>query len=153
MLGLGLREVTIIPNYEEGTAGTAAHGGEWGGGDQDVELLHDYAEDAFWLRHAISCYAGGEAVRQFGFADWREGTDDDWRDADDAINRITDDSASLDLWFALAKRRCELLVLHYKVEIEAVAEALKEAKTLSGEQVKAIFSQSLRPPGFRLWSW
>ncbi len=77
-LGLGLRRVTIEPDYAEMSAGHAEHGGEWGdeGGGVpcpacglfpsvgDAGELRLYAEDAFWLRHAIATYAGAEAVRQ-----------------------------------------------------------------------------------------
>ena len=63
-LGIGYKTVTIVPNYEDGTAGTSIHGGEFGEQDNDVAALRYAAEDAFLLRHAIGRYAGAEAVRR-----------------------------------------------------------------------------------------
>jgi len=56
--------VSIVPDEAEQTAGHAVHGGEFAEADSDADNLRIYAEDAFWLRHAIACYAGAEAVRQ-----------------------------------------------------------------------------------------
>ena len=68
-------------------------------------------------------------------------------------NRISDDPDSLDLYFALAKRRCKLLVEHYRPEIEAVAAALLSRDTLSETDVREIVAASTlaRRAGLRSW--
>ena len=159
-LGLGCAAITIVPDYEKGTAGTAAHGGEYGRPgealgepDDDVANLRLFAEDAFYLRHAIANYGGAEAGRRLDpqRADWRAGADSDYREASARINAITDDAQSLELLFKYAARRCELLVEYYWPEITAVADLLIEHRTITGEQAQQRPDQSCRqyrrPPG------
>jgi hypothetical protein len=161
VLSLGIKSLTIVPDYERMIAGASTHGGEWGNPaqdfgeqDDDTATLRLVAEDTFWLRHAVACYAGAEAVRQLRPAsDPDEGADSDNDAAVDAINSITDDAESLDLYFALAKRRCVLLVAQYAPEIEAVAAALRARQTLCGEDVREIFATSIRSRKASLLSW
>jgi hypothetical protein len=158
MLGVGCKHVTIVPDAE--CAGASFHGGEYGHGaidpddeDDDVAVLRMFAEDAFWLRHATAAYAGAEALRRSGLSNYEVGAEQDMRDAVDAINRITGDAESIDTLFAVAKRRCIVLVEYYWPEIEQVAKALIESRTVSGEQVEKIAKQSLRDRGARLVTW
>jgi hypothetical protein len=145
--------VTIVPNYEAGEAGSATHGGEWSE-DEDVQTLRLFAEEAFWLRHAIALYAGAEAVRQLRpDCDPDDGAESDKRQAVDAIASITDDPASADLYFALARRRCEILVKHYAPEIEALAAALLDRQRLTGDETRQVFFESLRGRQGNLWTW
>lgn len=155
VLGLGTKEATIIPNYEEGSAGHAIHGGEWAEAGSDAETMRMLAEETFWMRHAVAAYAGAEAVKQILEApDADEGAESDKRAAADAINKITDDPESCELMFDLTQRRCALLVEYYRPEIEAVAQALLDHDTRSGEDVRRIvFDESLVERGAMLRTW
>ncbi|MEO8631474.1 MAG: hypothetical protein ABI612_25770 [Betaproteobacteria bacterium] len=143
VLGLGCQHVAIVPDYEDMSAGSATHAGEYPQ-DEDAELMKLLAPDSFWLRHAVALYAGAEAVRRAGYKDWRAGADSDYREAVDEINKITGDEQSIDALFTLAKRRTEILMEHYWPEIEAVVQSLSESKTLSGDAVDQIVRRSCR---------
>jgi ATP-dependent Zn protease len=151
-LALGCEQVTIIPNYENGEAGFAKHQGEFPK-DEDAESLRLYAEDAFWLRHAIAMYAGAEASRRAGKEDWRAGADNDYYNAEDAINQITDDEESIRCLYNLAMRRAVVLVEHYWPEIEALATALLKSRTLTGNEVRCIVNDSLMARHGGILSW
>jgi len=161
VLTLGLKTVTVVPDFVEMSAGAATHGGEWGQAaedfdesDDDTAILRSAAEDAFWLRHAIACYAGAEAVRQLRpDRDANAGAESDFDAATDAINQITDDADSIALYFALAKRRCVLLVKHYAPAIEALATTLLKKSSLSGDEAQDVFRKALRTKGISLWTW
>ena len=151
-LGLGLKKLTILADHD--SAGACFDGGEWGrlarrlsgGDDQTGNALRMSAEEAFFLRRAITRYAGAEAIRQLipEDPDPDAGADNDKRWAVFAISEITDDARSIDLFSALAKRRCALLVEHYRPEIAAIARVLEVKKMLSGNAAREIFFASLR---------
>jgi ATP-dependent Zn protease len=152
--GIGLKSVTIVPDFDEMTSGHALHYGESPDEGSDAKALLTYAEDAYYLRHAVGYYAGAEAIRQIRPQDEAEaGADSDMREAEDAVGRITDDPESFDLYVALAKRRCTLLVDHYRPEIEAVATTLLDRSTMSGEEVRQVVMASLTARRGGLWSW
>jgi hypothetical protein len=48
------------------------------------------------------------------------------------------------LFSALAKRRCVLLVEHYRPEIAAIAGVLEVKKMLAGNAARKVFFSSLR---------
>jgi hypothetical protein len=159
-LNLGLKSVTIIRDSD--SAGSAIHGGEWGQpgqgpGEKDDATagLRKAAEEAFWLRHAIAWYAGAEAVRQLmpKYPAPAAGAGNDEYNAVQALNEITRDDESIDLLFKLAKRRCTVLVEHYRPEIKAIARALAVKKTLSGDVARATFFDSLNKRGAGLKSF
>jgi ATP-dependent Zn protease len=160
-LNLGLKSVTIVPDLDAMEAGSATHGGEWGNPardfgeeEDDTAQLRSAAEDAFFLRHAIACYAGAEAVRQLRpDRDAGPGADSDFQDAVDYINQIADDPDSIDLYFKLAKRRCTVLVEHYAPEIEALAAALLARETLTGDEAVEVFRESLLGRRGRRLQW
>lgn len=151
-LSLGCQQVTIVPDYEDGISGFAKNSGEWPI-DDDAEQLRIYAEETFLLRHAISCYAGAEACRRAGEKDWRLGADNDYQSANNMIHKITQDDESIRHLLALAQRRTIVLVEHYWPEIEVVANALLESKTLTGKEVEHIARESLLERCGRLLSW
>lgn len=154
VLGIGHEGVTIVPNHAKMEAGHSLHGGEYAEKDSRADMLRTYAEDAFWLRHAIACYAGAEAVRQLRPQDDAEGgAESDTRWAEDAVNRITEDPMSLELWFALGRRRCALLVEYYRPEIKAVAAVLMNRRTLSADEVQKLVDKSLLARHGKLLSW
>lgn len=144
-LGLGLKEVTIVTDCTSQGSSTHRGTGDHGDTDDSAATLHMIAEEAFWLRHAIAYYAGAEAVRQLlpAVTDPGEGAEVDQLFAGDAVNSITDDAESIDLLFALAKRRCSILVEHYRPEIAAISTALHAYKTLSGEAARKVFMESI----------
>jgi hypothetical protein len=151
-LGIGCTTVTIVPDYDEMTAGSASHGGEFGKRarhpgeeDDDVATLRFAAEDAFLLRHAIAYYAGAEAERRHNprLKDWKAMAEEDERKAAYRVSEISMDDECIDLLLKYARRRCVLLVENYWPEITAVAQLLLEQRTLTGEQVKEAFRASL----------
>lgn len=151
-LGLGLKKLTILADHD--SAGACFDGGEWGRlarrlggeGDQTANALRMSAEEAFFLRRAITRYAGAEAIRQLmpEHPNPDAGADNDKRWAVFAISEITDDAQSIDLFSALAKRRCVLLVEHYRPEVAAIARVLEVKKTFSGNAARKLFFSSLR---------
>jgi hypothetical protein len=149
-LGLGLKKLTILADHD--SAGACFDGGEWGrlarrldDKDDQTATLRMSVEEAFFLRRAITRYAGAEAIRQLmpEHPDPDAGADIDKRWAVFAISEITDDAQSIDLFSALAKRRCVLLVEHYRPEIAGIARVLEVKKMLSGNTAREIFFASL----------
>jgi hypothetical protein len=161
-LGVGCAGVTIVPDLKAGSAGAASHGGEYGKiaedfgqEDDDVATLRLIAEDAFHLRHAITCYAGAEAVRRWKprRKDWRAGASNDYSVAIDRVNEITADEESCDLLFKYAMRRCAVLVEHYWPEITVVAQLLLKRKSITGEEARKVWVKSLRARRGGLMNW
>lgn len=149
-LGLMGEHVTIEADHDSSGASMAA--AEYPT-DEDAEALRLYAPGEFWLRQATIRYAGAAALRHAGYRRWREGADDDYTWAADAINRITGDDVSMKHLFALAQRRAAVLVEHYWPEIEAVAKGLLAEATLTAEQVGKLFRDSHTSRKGRLTSW
>jgi hypothetical protein len=121
--------VTIIRDQD--SSGASYDGGGWGREpDDETARLRMIAEEAFFLRRAISRYAGAEAVRQLmpKHPDPDAGADDDKYHASEAISSITFDAQSIDLLSALAKRGCVLLVEYYAPEIGAISRTLAAKK-------------------------
>lgn len=146
----GCKGATIVPDYEAGSAGFAINAGIGRAAeapdeqDDDTATLYLVAFEAFCLRRAVAHFAGAEAVRQLLHdPDPDAGADDDKRLAADDINTLTGDAESFELLIALAKRRCALLVEHYRPEIEAIARALEGKRTLSGAAILKVFNSSL----------
>jgi ATP-dependent Zn protease len=146
----GCRGATIVPDYKAGTSGHAINPGQgraaqtFGEKDDYVAQLHMLAREAFCLRRAIMYFAGAEAVRQLTRArDAEAGADDDRLNAASDLETLTTDVETLDLLVALAKRRCALLVEHYRPEIEAIAKVLLAKRTLNGRAIHKIFVTSL----------
>lgn len=150
-LGLGLKKLTILA--DDASVGACFDGGDGGrlarrlgNKDDQTATLRISAEEAFLLRRAIARYAGAEAIRQLMPEEPEPdaGADSDERWAHFAISQITDDPQSIDLFSALAKRRCVLLVEHYRPEIAAIARVLEVKEKLSGKAARKIFLSSLR---------
>ena len=141
----GCRGATIVPDYKAGTSGHAVNPGTFGEQDDDyVAQLRMEAPEAFYLRRAITYFAGAEAVRQLTRArDPDAGSDDDRLNAASDLETLTTDGQTFDLLVALAERRCVLLVEYYRPEIEAIAKALLAKHTLNGMAVHKIFTTSL----------
>ena len=90
--------------------------------------------------------AGAEAVRQLIPTDPNPeagASTDERHAAEFIIDGIDPDTESPDLFFALAKRRCALLVAHHQPEIRALARALEENWVLSGKRTHKVFMESL----------
>jgi hypothetical protein len=146
----GCRGATILPNYKAGTSGHAVNPGmgraaqSLGEEDDYPAKLHTLAPEAFCLRRAIMYFAGAEAVRQLTRARNPDaGANDDTLNAASDLETLTTDGETFDLLEALARRRCVLLVEHYRPEIEAIAKALLAKRTLNGRAIHKIFTASL----------
>jgi len=140
----GCRGATIVPNDKAGTSGHAVNPGTFGEQDDYVARLQVEAREAFYLRRAITYFAGAEAVRQLTRArDPDAGSGDDRLNAASDLETLTTDGQTFDLLVALAERRCVLLVEYYRPEIEAIAKALLAKDTLNGMAVHKIFTTSL----------
>lgn len=151
ILGIGCKSVTIVPDGE--FAGAILHRGEHGHHDDKVENLLECAEDSFWLRHAVASYAGAEALHRSGISNYQVGAEQDMRDVTDAIEQITSDAETIDALYIVAKRRCLALVEHYWPEIDRVAKALVDSRTLTGEQVGTIVRQSMSERNAAVVTW
>jgi len=132
--------VSIVPDFRDRTAGRVLIK------DTTTSRANMSGREAFYLRHAIFCYAGAEAVRQLipTDADPDSGTSRDQRNAAELIIRqIGGNAEARDFLFSLAKRRSALLVAHYQPEIQALAGALEARLTLSGKVAHRVFMKSL----------
>jgi len=140
-LGLGCTVVSIIPYLSKGWDGFCGSARPTA-----AELSVMVARDACYLQLAMVSYAGAEAVRQLIPTDPNPdagASTDERHAAEFIIDGIDPDTESPQLFFALAKRRCALLVAHYQPEILALARALEENRMLSGKYTRRVFMKSL----------
>ena len=140
-LGFGCSLVSIVPYLSKGWDGFCAPAGP-----TVTELSTMVTREACYLQQAMVSYAGAEAVRQLIPTDPNPGAGSgtDERDAAKLImDDIDPDLESPDLFFALARRRCALLVAHHQPEILALARALEEKWVLSGKYAHKVFMTSL----------
>ena len=101
-------------------------------------------------------YAGAEAVRQLipTDPDPDAGASADKRQAANLIRySIGGDAESVDFLFSLAKRRCALLVYHYRPEIEALARTLEAERILTARAARKVVRRSLTKRAARLLSF
>ena len=140
-LGIGCSLVSIVPYLSKGWDGFCVPAGPTA-----AELNVMVARDAYYLQRAMVSYAGAEAVRQLIPTDPNPdagASTDERHAAEFIIDGIDPDTESPELFFALAKRRCALLVAHYQPEILALARALEENRMLSGKYTRRVFMKSL----------
>ena len=140
-LGIGCSLVSIVPYLSKGWDGFCVPAGPTA-----AELNVMVARDAYCLQRAMVSYAGAEAVRQLIPTDPNPdagASTDERHAAEFIIDGIDPDTESPELFFALAKRRCALLVAHYQPEILALARALEENRVLSGKYTRRVFMKSL----------
>jgi hypothetical protein len=150
-LGLVFSAVSIIPDVRDGTLGRVylvQH-------DRTTDL-HTLPREEVYLRYSMVYYAGAEAVRQLlpTHPNPDAGASTDNRLAANLIRSSAGgDAKSADLLFSLAKRRCALLVDHYKPEIQALAGALEAELILSAKAARKVFMRSLTRRAGRLLSF
>jgi len=140
-LGLGVVAVSIVPDLPSQTAGYVV-----GGKYTPARGLDMAGRQGFFLRRAMSYYAGAEAVRQLIPTDPNPdagASSDTQKAAELLIHEIGGNAEYVEFLFSLAKRRCALLVAHYQPEIQALAVALKEKRILSGRVARKVFLKSL----------
>jgi hypothetical protein len=140
-LGIGCSVVSIVPYLPKGLNGFCVSAGLTA-----AELNVMVARDAYYLQRAMVSYAGAEAVRQLIPTDPNPdagASTDERRAAEFIIDGIDPDTESPELFFALARRRCALLVAHHQPEIQALARALEEKRLLSGKYTRKVFMKSL----------
>jgi len=140
-LGIGCSLVSIVPYLSKGWDGFCVPAGPTA-----AELNVMVARDAYCLQRAMVSYAGAEAVRQLIPTDPNPdagASTDERHAAEFIIDGIDPDTESPDLFFALAKRRCALLVAHHQPEIRALARALEASWVLSGKRTHKVFMESL----------
>ena len=134
-LGFEVVGVSIIPDFRDRTAGRVLST------DTATSRAKMAGRESFYLRHAIYCYAGAEAVRQLipTDADPDAGAScDQQRAAELIIQQIGGNAEARDFLFSLAKRRCALLVAHYQPEIRSLARALEAKLILSGRVARKV---------------
>jgi hypothetical protein len=140
-LGLGCTAVSIIPYLPKGWDGFCTSAGPTA-----AELSVMVARDTYYLQRAMVSYAGAEAIRQLIPTDPNPdagASTDERHAAEYIIDGIDPDTESPDLFFALAKRRCALLVAHHQPEIQALARALEKKRVLTGRYTRKVFMKSL----------
>jgi hypothetical protein len=140
-LDLNFSVVSIVPDIRDRTLGFLGSTR-----DDRISDLRTHAREAAYLRYAMVCYAGAEAIRQLipTHPNPDAGASTDRRRASNFIrHRIGGEAKSTDLLFSLAKRRCALLVEHYQPEIKAVAGALQADLILSAKAARRVFMRSL----------
>jgi hypothetical protein len=146
--GLDFVAVSIIPD-----PGNEADGYVICAKETATRDLHLVGRQAFFLRQAMICYAGAEAVRQLIPTDPNPdagASRDKHRAAELIIHEIGGNAEYIDFLFSLARRRCALLVADYRPEIRALAGALEENWILSGKVARKLFQKSLAKRSGRL---
>jgi hypothetical protein len=144
-LGLAFTVVSIIPDTRGGSLGAV-----YVAKSDRIADLRSYARQTLYLRYAMVYYAGAEAIRQLIPTHPRpdDGASADKRKAARYISHhIGGDAESIELLFSLAKRRCALLVEHYRPEIQALAATLEAKLVLSAQDARGVFSRSLAGRG------
>jgi hypothetical protein len=150
-LGLVFSVVSIIPDVRGGTLGQVylvQH-------DRTFDP-HNLPREEVYLRYSMAYYAGAEAIRQLlpTHPNPEAGASADYRQAASLIRySIGGDAKSVDFLVSLAKRRCALVVDHYKPEIQALAGALEAQLILSTKAARKIFRRSLTRRAGRILSF
>jgi hypothetical protein len=145
-LDCGGVSIISVPSLGKEVAGFSLIGSPetqgFGGKDDGRDELQTRARKWFYLRCAMVYYAGAEAVRQLIPTDPDPDAGascDKARAAESIIQHLGGGTR----WFALAKRRCALLVAHYQPEIRALADALEAKLLLTGPAARRVFARSL----------
>jgi hypothetical protein len=155
-LGLDCHLVSICPVPSEGLAGFTLSRGvptQASRETADASAAQSAEHRALYLRDAMVSYAGAEAVRQLipTDPDPDQGASCDEEDAAKTIaEAIGSGDVSARLLFALARRRCAVLVTHYEPEIRAIAGQLEAKHVLFGRSVRKVFRRSLKARSGRL---
>jgi hypothetical protein len=95
--------------------------------------------------YAIACYAGYEAQKKFCPSCEFSG-DDDENNASELLCWVSSKNETLQAHLTLARLQARDLVERYWKEIQAVAAALLEHKTLTPEQVQEVRSKAMGLP-------
>jgi hypothetical protein len=149
--GLDLVAVSIIPDLRTQADGYVICAKDIAAGQLDM-----VGRQAFFLRQAMICYAGAEAVRQLIPTDPNPdagANSDQQRAAEFIIHEIGGNAEYVDFLFSLARRRCALLVADYQPEILALASALEENWILSGKVAREVCLKSLAKRSGRLMTF
>jgi hypothetical protein len=132
-----LREVTIVPDPTEGSLGMCR--------SNPVRMPHDPGGGTIpqrvitWREEsAMVCLAGREAQRQHAGRMPRVGHGPDYTIALKLLADITSDEVELRLWWRLLEHRTRKLVRFRWTQIEKLARALLERRTLPGIAVRDL---------------
>jgi hypothetical protein len=118
-IGFYTDAVTIEPNDKLGTAGLSRGEGAWSDGSRDADYI-------------VTLFAGYAAEKHFNPQADDVCSASDFEQAEDLL-RLRSDLSKQDLW-----QTAEALVLRHWPEISAVAAALINDRTLSGEETEII---------------
>ena len=114
-----LGSATIVPDHHQGTEGSQSGESTWPDGSRDADYI-------------VSLYAGGAAQRRFNPAAEGKGCGQDDEKAGELLQSHPDLNEE-----RLRKRSHELVAKHWP-EIEAVARALLDERTLSGDDIEFV---------------
>ena len=141
-----IRKVTIRPDEKAGSAGLCQRKGPSYLKAIDVHI--SAAKQARILDNIKALLAGNVAQRRFNkrsVRHWQASSD--FQEAFDLASRLTDVPKGVELLLAWLRHETECLVALRWPQIQAVASALLEHETLTGEQVRAVlFPEELKPP-------
>jgi hypothetical protein len=137
VLHVPMREVSIVPDEANGTAGhMAAANALW--------FHPDYEDDARTVRRAeadiMVTLAGPAAEARWAGRRNHRGAKGDYRDAVDMADHMTGDNKGTELYLAWLRYRAEGLVqrVHYWAAIEALAAELLAQRRLGARRTRAV---------------
>ncbi len=138
-LGVGIKLVTIVPDYDAGTAEHATK--KMSFHEHTLEVV----EEAVHQRSAVILLAGRFAQEKFDAALGNEGCNSDYLEAGDHIEQLcyTEDDKENAAWWTVLEARCRALVEHYWPEITALADALLEKETMDRDSAEDIVLKTL----------
>jgi len=146
-LHLPIRKVTIRPNKEKGSLGHCESKGPSYLGEIDLGVSPAQQDRIF--RNIQALLAGNVAQQRFNKRSVRKWqTSSDYRKAAELAIRVTD-TVGVRLLLGWLTHHTERLVQDRWREIEAVAAALRERKTLTGDEIRDTINglyPAIRPP-------
>lgn len=147
LLGIKTVHVTIRPDHAAGSLGHHRSGRMvWkrrlaDGGEQSAQIR------ARGENHTIYCLAGSVAENIFrkkaGMRKNHAGARADWNEVADIAVGLFGDLATANAFVRFAQLRAEGLMFQWWSNVEAVAKALLEQETLTGDQVRSVIQREV----------
>ena len=140
--GVAVRSITIVPDKQEGYAGRVQH--------EDLTRQVNLEADNSPLtrlrieKQIIVFLAGAAAQRKYDRRSWRSfHSSSDYENAANLADAVSSSPAASEAflrWLAIASD--DLIAAHWQ-EVEEIAKALVEEKTLSGTRVRELISRAI----------
>ena len=147
--GMGMREVTIIPDEKEGSLGHVNPHRIPKRVRDNLEFSYSLAAEGRARKEIIVLFTGYEAQRLVSLKISRFSWSADRKGIDDLLCHFVSDSYSTQklylLWWKLLHAQAQKLVTNHKDLISALAEHLLKCERMSGCEVREFFLRETDP--------